>query len=136
MQKEPQTTLEKLEQIRALTISIRRMQEEYKAMQPTVPPIQLDGMPHGSSSGDAIPRFVSAREALADRITEDCKRLVELDCEVKPALADLPAHLFAFAMHYYYDARKVSEIAQANGMGESTLYGYKKELREELKRHG
>lgn len=124
------TILDKLKEMRRLMLNIQRMTDEYKAMQPTPPPIQIDGMPHGAGEGDAIPRFVSAKDELADRIAKNCLKYGKLKLEVDPFLDELPAHLLSFCLYYYFNALKVSDISKITGHGKSTLYNYKRELRE------
>lgn len=124
------TTFEKLERIRVLTQQIRTKQAEYKAMLPVMRPMTMDGMPHGGISVDTLDKLVDARDEMAGRIGNMCEELVRIQCEIKPLVDALPEHLHTFVMCYYYDNNDIENVAVIMGKAKSTLYEYKRQLKE------
>ena len=125
------TLLCALRQIRAATLELRMMQEEYHAIQPSPQAPRLDGMPRGGSAADAadgVARLIDARSLLADRIAHHGEALARRLDQVRPRLDALPTHLFTFSLHYYVNAAPIAEVARTMRRDKKTLYDYKKRL--------
>ena len=125
------TLLCALRQIRAATLELRMMQEEYHAIQPSPQAPRLDGMPRGGSAADAadgVARMIDARSLLAERIAHHGEALARRLDQVRPRLDALPTHLFTFSLHYYVNATPIAEVARTMRRDKKTLYDYKKRL--------
>ena len=129
----PIPLIDELERIRAATLELRLMQEEYHAMRPAPRSPRLDGMPRGGGvsgdrAGDGMARLIDAREMLASRIRTSGEALAAMLERARPRLDALPAHLFAFCLHYYVNAAPIAEVALIMQRDRKTVYEYKKKL--------
>ena len=123
--------IEQLERIREATLELRLMQEEYHALRPTPQSPRLDGMPRAggtTAAGESMARLVDARSMLAGRIRQSGEALSAMLERARPRLDALPAHLFAFCLHYYVNAEPIADVARTMQRDKKTLYEYKKKL--------
>lgn len=117
------TTLERLTLLRRELAEAGRLAQTLSAMQPSPPPVRLDGMPRArGGASDGVDRLIDARDMLARRIAEKRERAGALAADAAAFLNTLGAELYAFAVEYYLSAAPVAVVAEHLDVSVSTAY--------------
>ena len=72
-----------------------------------------DGMPHGASDGDALPREIIRREDLRRRAQDEGKRLEQYRKEARRVIGRMDRRMAEFAVRRYIYGEEIGQIKQA-----------------------
>lgn len=115
---------EKMLEAEKLTEQIARISVAYKGP-------SYDGMPKGAG-GNAMETRMIAKEAIEAKRNALLEEIEEMEGKARKAIADLPAHLFAFCTCYFLAACSEAETCRIIDRDKTTLYRYKREVKKML----
>ena len=72
-----------------------------------------DGMPHGASDGDALPREIIRRDELKRRARDEGKRLEQYRREARRIIGRMDKRMAMFATRRYIYGEEIGQIKQA-----------------------
>jgi DNA-directed RNA polymerase specialized sigma24 family protein len=120
-----------LEEIRARMLEIRELGEQAARIALVYKSPALDGMPR-NGGGNAMDGKLIAKEHIEARRDALIAEVREMEGQVRPEIAALPAQLYAFCTVYYLSAYSAAETCKIMDRDETTLYRYKREVRKLL----
>lgn len=123
--------IDALNRVRETVITLRRLKEQYDALQPAPHSPRLDGMPRATGyagASDAVDALIDMRDELAARIEQGMHTLSQLQRTIRPFLSALPTHQLTFCLYYYFDALRVTDAARLMGKTERWAYKCKRKL--------
>lgn len=124
--------IKELEEVRKRTRRIHRLTQEYKAMQPSIRAVCLDGMPKGPGTDGLLEQLIDEKQEAQARIWAEVRELVLWQRAARmqlDRLEDRDIELRALCMHYYFGGHTARETCAAISREESTFYRWLRRLR-------
>lgn len=124
--------INELEEVRKRTCRIRRLTQAYKAMQPSIRAVCLDGMPKGHGADGILEQMIDERQEAEDRIWAEVRELVVWQRAARMQLDRLAPEDFdlrELCMDYYFGGHTVKETCETIQRTESTFYRWLDRLR-------
>lgn len=125
-----ENTYDQLVRIRAKTQELVRLRESMARLGAMYKSPNMDGMPKGAGSGDAMDRRLCALEEMRSRAEKLEKEIQEIDGAARGAMQELPQQLHTFCTVYFLAACSVNETCRIMEKAKNTVIGYRIEVRD------
>lgn len=125
-----ENTYDKLVKIRTMTQDLNRLQESMARLGSMYKSPNMDGMPKGAGSGDAMDRRMCALDDLERRAKAIAKDVQAIEGEIRSEMSELPQLLYTFCTVYFLAGCSVNETCRIMEKAKNTVVGYRTEVRD------
>ncbi len=120
---------DKLLAVREIAEELERLEDGLEELKRrTISSPNMDGMPHGSSQGDALPAALIRMQDMEDKLGRTSERLRRAQNAARRIIRQLPVVKRIFYEAYYVEHDKHDAACRVAGISESTGYRYMRQL--------